>query len=117
MLQVSNNLQVSNPIQETGTTKLDRVSMKDFAFWLPHTKAHLRGGVPAVSTFSELVTLPLAQIGYILGVLVTIIRKHRKVGGERLTNVSLKGKVDSWQRIIRKHFATEDSLKILHDPN
>ena len=65
MPQVSNNLQLSSHIQETGTTKLDKVSMKDFAFWLPHTKVHLPEGVPAVSTFSELITLPLSQIGYI----------------------------------------------------
>ena len=54
MSQASNILQLASDIQETGTTKLDKVSMKDFAFWLPHTKAHLCEGIIAVSTFSDL---------------------------------------------------------------
>ena len=58
--------------------------------------------------------LPIGQIGFILAVVITIIRKNHVVGGERLSNVSLKAKVDSWQRIIRAFFAEEDVEKAIH---
>ena len=96
-----------------GTEKVDKVCRNDLSFWLPHTKGHLREGIPFVSTFDELLKLPTAQIGYILSIIITIIRKNRVVGGDRLSNCSLKVKVDGWQRIIRAHFAKEDSQALL----
>ena len=57
--------------------------MRDLKFWLPHTKAHLCDGVQYAPPFASLIQLPVPQIGFILGVIIKIIRKHRKVNGER----------------------------------
>ena len=92
-----------------GTANAGKVGLRDLAFWLPLTKDHLREGVPFVRSFEGLVKLPIGQIGFILAVVITIIRKNRVVGGDRLSNVSLKAKVDSWQRISRAFFAKEDA--------
>ena len=89
-------------ILENGTVKADKVAMKDLKFWLPHTKAHLCNVVPYAPSFESLVKLPIPQIGFILAVIIKIIRKNRKVNGERLSNCTLKVKADSWQRIMRK---------------
>ena len=48
---------------ENGTVKVDKVAMKDLAFWLPHTKDHLCDGIQFVSLFKSLVELPAPQIG------------------------------------------------------
>ena len=92
-----------------GTANAGKVGLRDLAFWLPLTKDHLREGVPFVRSFEGLVKLPIGQIGFILAVVITIIWKNRVVGGDRLYNVSLKAKVDSWQRISRAFFAKEDA--------
>ena len=89
-----------NVILEIGTVKTDKVAMRDLAFWLPHTKPHLCDGVKFAHSFETLVKLPIAQIGYILGGVIKIIRKNRKVNGERLSNCTLKVKADASQRII-----------------
>ena len=70
-------------VLENGTVLADRVAMRDLQFWLPHTKAHLCDGVKYAPTFASLIQLPVPQIGFILGVIIKIIRKHRKVNGER----------------------------------
>ena len=49
----------------------------------------------------------IGKIGFILSIVITIIRKNRTVNGERLCNVSLKAKVDTWQRIIRAFYAQD----------
>ena len=85
-----------------GTANAGKVGLRDLVFWLPLTKDHLR-------SFECLVKLPIGQIGFILAVVIIIIRKNRVVGGDRLSNVSLKAKVDSWQRISRAFFAKEDA--------
>ena len=46
---------------ENGTVKVDKVALKDLAFWLPKTKEHLRDGITSVSTFKSLVELPIAH--------------------------------------------------------
>ena len=89
-------------ILENGTVKTDRVAMRDLQFWLPHTKAHLCDGVQYAPTFESLIKLPVPQIGFILAVIIKIIRKNRNVNGERLSNCTLKVMADSWQRIMRK---------------
>ena len=100
-----------------GTIKADRVAMRDFKFWLPYTKAHLCDGVQYAPSFESLVKLPIPQIGFILAVIIKIIRVNRKVNGERLSNCSLKVKADSWQRIMRKVFIEENKRCILLDQN
>ena len=106
-----------NVILESGTVKTDKVAMRDLAFWLPHTKPHLCDGVKFAHSFETLVKLPIHQIGYILGVVIKIIRKNRKVHGERLSNCTLKVKADAWQRIMRKFFKEEDKQRMLFDKN
>ena len=64
-----------------GTIKADRVAMRDFKFWLPYTKAHLCDGVQYAPSFESLVKLPIPQIGFILAVILKIIRNNRKVSG------------------------------------
>ena len=81
-----------NVILESGTIKTDKVAMRDLAFWLPLTKPHLVNGVHFANSFETLVNLPIPQIGYILGVVIKIMRKNRKVNGERLSNCSLINK-------------------------
>ena len=49
-------------LTENGTVKVDRVALRDLAFWLPHTKQHLVDGVPFARGFGALVKLPVAQI-------------------------------------------------------
>ena len=51
---------------ENGTVKVDKVAMKDLAFWLPYTQPHLCDGVSFTPTFDALVRLPVVQIGFIL---------------------------------------------------
>ena len=68
-----------NVILENGTIKTDKVAMRELAFWLPLTKPHLIDGVKFAHSFETLVNLPIPQIGYILGVVIKIIRKNRKV--------------------------------------
>ena len=100
---------------DSGTIKTDKVSMRDLEFWLPFTKPHLINGVKFAHSFKTLVNLPILQIGYILGVVIKIFRKNRRVNGERLSNCSLKVKVDSWQRIMRNFIKEEDKQRMLVD--
>ena len=54
-------------------------------------KEYLRSSIPYVRSFEGLVKLAIiGQIGFILSIVITIIRKNRTVNGERLCNVSLK---------------------------
>ena len=76
-------------VLENGTVKADKVAMRDLEFWLPQTIPHLCQGVKFAPTFDTLRQLPIPQIGYILSVLIKIIR-NRKVNGERLSNCTLK---------------------------
>ena len=64
------------PEQENSTDKIDRVVMRDLEFWLPYTKSHLPEGIPHAATFEALSKLPIAQIGFTLGVLIKIIRRE-----------------------------------------
>ena len=98
-----------------GTVKSDRVAMRDLNFWLPYIKAHLRAGVQYAPSFDSLVKLAIPQIGFILAVLIQIIRKNRKIDGERLSNCTLKTKADSWQRILRNFFNEEYQRNVLRD--
>ena len=68
-----------NLFSENGKEKADLVALRDLAFWLPHTKGLLRDGIPYVRSFDALVKMPIAQIGYILAIVITIIRKNRVV--------------------------------------
>ena len=44
-------------------------------------------------TFEALVKLKtIAQVGYILAIVITITRKHRVVSGKHMTNVTLRSK-------------------------
>ena len=71
-------------------------------------KEYLRSSIPYVRSFEGLVKLAIiGKIGFILSIVITIIRKNRTVNGERLCNVSLKAKVDTWQRIIRAFYAQD----------
>ena len=63
-----------NIILENGTIKTDKVAMRDLAFWLPLTKPPLCAGVKFAHSYETLVKLPIPQIGYILGVVIKIIR-------------------------------------------
>ena len=101
----------------TGTDVQNKVSERDLAFWLPKTQQYIRDDLPKVSTFEELVKLPVAQIGHILSIVVQIMRKGRIVNGERFSNSTLKGKAETWQRLIRNRWQKEDSEKALFDPN
>ena len=85
---------------ENGTVKADKVALRDLAFWLPYTGEYLGKVVPFAPSFDELIRLPVAQIGFILSVVIKIIRKNRNVTGERLSNCTLKAKVDVWQRLM-----------------
>ena len=100
-----------------GTDKIDRVAYRDLMFWLPYKKEHLRDGIPYAPTFEDLIRLLTAQIDYILSIIAKNIRKNRKVGGERFSNCSLKVKLNTSQRIIRKHFAEEAAEKNLLNVN
>ena len=80
---------------ENGTDKIDKVALRDLGFWLPLTKGHLRNGIPFVSTYEALLKLPIAQIGFILAIVIKIIRKNRVVGGDRMSNCTLKVKADA----------------------
>ena len=57
-----------------GSENANNVALRDLAFWLPNTKDHLRDGIPYVCTFNDLMKLPIAQIGFILAVVIKIIR-------------------------------------------
>ena len=74
------------------TDKEDKVPLREIEFWLPYTKIHLRDRIPHVTTFDSLAELHTAQIGYILSIVITIMRNNQVVGGERMSNV------DAWQR-------------------
>ena len=66
-----------NIILENGTIKTDKVAMRDLAFWLPLAasyEASQSAGVKFAHSFETLVKLPIPQIGYILGVVIKIIR-------------------------------------------
>ena len=43
----------------------NEVGERDLAFWIPRTSPYITGDMPKVSTFKELVKLPVAQIGCI----------------------------------------------------
>ena len=60
---------------ETGTDKIDKVALRDLAFWLPLTEAHLLDGIPIVRSSEALIQLPIAQIGFILAIVIKIMRK------------------------------------------
>ena len=60
---------------ESGTVKADKVAMKDLRFWLPRTKSHLYEGLQDTPSFEALTQLPIAHIGYVLAVVIRIIRK------------------------------------------
>ena len=72
---------------ENGTVKSDQVALKDLAFWLPYTKEYLGEVVPFALSFDALIRLPVAQIGFILSVVIKIIRKNRNITGERLSKI------------------------------
>ena len=80
------------------TDKEDKVPLRDIEFWLPYTKIHLRDRIPHVTTFDSLVELPMAGIGYLLWIVITIMRKKRVVSGERMRNITLKVQIDAWLR-------------------
>ena len=61
-------------ILESGTVKTDKVVMKDLRFWLPLTKYHLCDGIQYTASFEGLTKLRIPQIGYILAVVIRIIR-------------------------------------------
>ena len=71
---------------ENGTVRANKVAMKDLAFWLPCTKEYLGDLVPFAPTFGALIRLPVAQVGFILSVIIKIIRKNRNITGERMSN-------------------------------
>ena len=60
---------------ESGTVKADKVARKDLRFCLPHTKNHMCVIVQYTLSFEAFTQLPIAQIGYTLAVVITIIRK------------------------------------------
>ena len=72
---------------ENGTVKSDQLALKDLAFWLPYTKEYLGEVVPFALSFDALIRLPVAQIGFILSVVIKIIRKNRNIMGERLSKI------------------------------
>ena len=72
---------------ENGTVKPYQVALKDLAFWLPYTKEYLGEVVPFALSFDALIRLPVAQIGFILSVVIKIIRKNRNITGERLSKI------------------------------
>ena len=72
---------------ENGTVKSDQLALKDLAFWLPYTKEYLGEVVPFALSFDALIRLPVAQIGFILSVVIKIIRKNRNITGERLSKI------------------------------
>ena len=72
---------------ENGTVKSDQVALKDLAFWLPYTKEYLGEVVPFALSFDALIRLPVAQIGFILSVVIKIIQKNRNITGERLSKI------------------------------
>ena len=65
---------------EDGNDKIDKVNLKDLAFWLSHTKNNLRDGIPYAKTLAN---------GCILAIVITIIRKNCVVSGERMIGVTL----------------------------
>ena len=72
---------------ENGTVKSDQLALKDLAFWLPYTKEYLGEVVPFALSFDALIRFPVAQIGFILSVVIKIIRKNRNITGERLSKI------------------------------
>ena len=68
-------------ILENGTVKAARVAMRDLKFWFPHTKAHLCDGVQYAPSFESLVKLPIPQIGFILAVIIKIIKRTERLMG------------------------------------
>ena len=72
---------------ENGTVKSDQLALKDLAFWLPYTKEYLGEVVPFALSFDALIRLQVAQIGFILSVVIKIIRKNRNITGERLSKI------------------------------
>ena len=69
-----------------------------------------------VQTLEELLTLPKAHIATVLAAVLKIFRQKRKIDGKRYTNVSLKLKVEAWQRIIRGHFQTQYNRSVISNP-
>ena len=52
-------------------------------------------------TFEALVKLKtIAQVGYILAIVITIIRKHQVVSDKHMANVTVKVEVDVRQRLF-----------------
>ena len=72
---------------ENGTVKSDQLALKDLAFWLPYTKEYLGEVDPFALSFDALIRLPVAQIGFILSVVIKIIQKNRNITGERLSKI------------------------------
>ena len=66
----------SSAVEVHGTVHQNNVAMRDLVFWLPLTHDRIREGIPKVRTFKELVALPKAQIGHILGITIEIIRAN-----------------------------------------
>ena len=82
-------------------------NLRDLKFWLPHKNAHLFDGVQYAASFESNVKLQISQIGFILAIIIKIIRKLKGYG-ERLSNCTLKVKADSWQPIMIKFFKEEN---------
>ena len=101
---------------QNGTSAGNKTALSELAFWLPLTIPELDSRVKGVSTFKELLRLPKAHIAHILSKLVQIIRQRKDVNGKRYTNVRLKVKVESWQRVIRSAFQAEYERLVLVNP-
>ena len=89
---------------DDGTSRANAIAEKDLQFWIPQAALLVPEGVQPVQTLEELLTLPKAHIATVLAAVLKIFRQKRKIDGKRYTNVSLKLKVEAWQRIIRGHF-------------
>ena len=57
-----------------GTDKADKVDLRDLVFWLLQTKDYLRDGKSFVRTFEAFVKLAIGLIGYILAIVISIVK-------------------------------------------
>ena len=57
-----------------GTDKTDEVDLRDLVFWLMQTKDYLRDGKSFVRSLEAFVKLAIGLIGYILAIVISIVK-------------------------------------------
>ena len=104
--------QLTEPIDD-GTAKSNAIARKDLELWIPLAAQIVPEPIKRVQTLQELLKLPKAHIGHFLATILPIYRQRRTVNGKRYTHASLKLKVETWQRVIRKIYRVEYNNNVI----